>query len=281
MNNIYKPQWAKIKKIKNETKDIRLFVLELSAKGGCASGAEKEIKFNPGQFCLVGIPGFGEAPFDICSPTGKGKTIEVVIRNAGMLTQKIFTLKVGDNLTFRGPYGNGFPPLKNFEDKDILMIGGGTAIIVIRGLIREMIDKNFKPKGKINIFYGARNWDAMLFRDEFKEWRKYFDLHLILEKTQKAETVCSQGLITHLFDVVNLSKNSRIIMCGPPVMYKFCIQKILEKLETLPEDIYMSLERRMHCGVGVCQHCAIGEKYVCKDGTVFTYKELKEIPGAL
>lgn len=271
MENIYKPQWVKIKKINNETKDIRLFGLEL----------DKNIKFIPGQFCLVGIPGFGEAPFDICSPTGKGKNIEIVIRNAGMLTQKIFTLKVGDKLTFRGPYGNGFPELKNFQDRDLLMIGGGTAIIVIRGLLEEMMDKNFKSKGKISIFYGARNWDTMLFRDEFKKWEKYFDLHLILENTAKADIACNQGLITHLFDKVKLSADPKIIMCGPPVMYKFCMQQIAEKLKVPHEDIFMSLERRMHCGVGVCQHCAIGEKYVCKDGTVFTYKELKNIPGAL
>ncbi|NQU83895.1 MAG: FAD/NAD(P)-binding protein [Parcubacteria group bacterium] len=279
--NQYKPLWAKIKKIKNETDDIRLFVLEL----------EKKVDFIPGQFCLVGIPGFGEAPLDICSSTGKGKTIEVVIRRAGMLTEKIFTFKSGDRLTFRGPYGNGFPALKNFENRDLLMIGGGTAIIVIRGLIREMIDKKFKPKGKVQIFYGARDWDVMLFRDEFKEWKKYFDLHLILENTKKAplrqgsggqaDIVCNKGLITHLFDIAEVSKNPRIIMCGPPVMYKFCMQKIAEKLNVPEDDIYLSLERRMHCGVGVCQHCAIGEKYVCKDGTVFTYKELKKIPGAL
>ncbi|MEA3272205.1 MAG: FAD/NAD(P)-binding protein [Patescibacteria group bacterium] len=269
--NEYKPFWAKIKKIKNETDDIRLFVLKL----------DKKVDFNVGQFCLVGIPGFGEAPFDICSPTKNKKQIEIVVRCAGMLTQKMFEFRVGDNFTFRGPYGNGFPSLKSFENRNLLMLGGGTGIIVIRGLIQEMLDVDFQSKKSVHIFYGAKDWDCMLFRDEFKEWKKKYNLHLILEDTRNAKMSCGKGIITHLFDAVKLTENPKIIMCGPPVMYKFCMQKIVKKLKTPPENIFISLERRMHCGVGTCQHCAIGEKYVCKDGTVFTYKELKEIPGAL
>lgn len=269
MTNIYKPFFAQIKHIKDETNDVRLFVLDL----------EKEVKFNAGQFCLIGIPGFGEAPFDICSPTKNKKQIEIVARRVGLLTQKMFEFKVGDSFTFRGPYGNGFPDLKYFENRNLLMIGGGTGIIVIRGLLQEMLDIGFESNAQI--FYGARDWNCMLFRDEFKEWEKKYNLHLILENRKNAKVSCGKGMITHLFDTVKLAENSKIIMCGPPVMYKFCIQKIDEKLNVPAEDIYMSLERRMHCGVGVCQHCAIGEKYVCKDGTVFTYAELKQIPGAL
>lgn len=266
----YKPFWAKITKIKDETENIRLFGLKL----------DNWIEFKAGQFVLAGIPGFGEAPFDICSPTNDGGNIEIAVRRAGLLTQKMFEFKVGDSFTFRGPYGNGFPSLKVFEERNLLMIGGGTAVIVIRGLIKEMIADNFTSKTRPHIFYGAKDWKSMLFRDEFKHWKKYFDLHLILEDTKGAELSCSVGLITSLFDAVKIAPNPKIIMCGPPSMYKFCMEKI-SKLGTAPKDIYLSLERRMHCGTGVCQHCAIGEKYVCKDGTVFTYDELKKIPDAL
>ena len=268
--NFYRPFWAKITKIKDETENIRLFSLKL----------EKWIDFKPGQFCLVGIPGFGEAPFDICSPTNDGDDVEIVVRHAGLLTKKMFEFKVGDSFTFRGPYGNGFPPLKAFENRNLLMVGGGTAIIVIRGLIQEMIANNFSAKTKPQVFYGAKNWKSLMFRDEFKIWKKYFDLHFILEDVKGAELTCSVGLITGLFDSVKVAPNPKIIMCGPPVMYKFCMEKI-SKLGTDLKDIYLSLERRMHCGKGVCQHCAVGEKYICKDGTVFTYDELKHIPDAL
>lgn len=269
-NNFYKPFWAKITKIKDETENIRLFVLKL----------EKWIDFKSGQFCLVGIQGFGEAPFDICSPTDDGENIEIVVRKTGMLTQNMFELKVGNSFTFRGPYGNGFPALKVFEERNLLMIGGGTAIIVIRGLIQEMIASNFQSKIKPQVFYGANDWESTLFRDEFKIWRKYFDLHLILENTKGAKFVCDTGLITHLFEIVKIATNPKVIMCGPPIMYKVCVEKII-KMGILPKDIYLSLERRMYCGAGVCQHCAIGDKYVCKDGTIFTYEELKHIPDAL
>lgn len=266
----YKPFWAKITKIKDETENIRLFALKL----------DEWIDFKPGQFCLVGIPGFGEAPFDICSPSNDGDNIEIVVRRAGLLTQKMFEFKIGDSFTLRGPYGNGFPPLKVFEGRNLLMIGGGTAIVVIRGLIKEMIAKNFNSKTKPQIFYGAKDWKSLIFRSEFKEWKKYFNLHLILEDAKGAELACNTGLITHLFEIIKVSPNPKVIMCGPPIMYKFCMEKIM-KFGVLPKDIYLSLERRMHCGKGVCQHCAICEKYVCKDGPVFTYEELKKIPDSL
>jgi len=343
MENNYLIKETKIIAKKQETSDIYLFTLKLSTQGGSASGGRDGsiLNFNPGQFILAGIPGFGESAFDVCSPptafcplgqqrnvpqghgvlpkaTAKKQTFQICVRNVGVNTAKMVALKIGDSIFIRGPFGNGFP-LEKFRNKNLLMIGGGTGIIVIRGLLQHFLTSPlpsgdlpqgdtpplplFKGEGKgggyprnprgergepisaipypkIQIFYGARDWNSLLFKDEFDSWKKIASVHLILENPD-AKSPCSKGLITELFKIAPILEKPTIIMCGPPVMYKFCLQKINEKLRVPENEIYLSLERRMHCGIGVCQHCAIGEKYVCKDGPVFTYEEIKNIKGAL
>jgi NAD(P)H-flavin reductase len=268
MENNYLVKEAKIIGKKKEAADIFLFTLKF--KDGTS------LNFNPGQFILAGIPGFGESAFDVCSPAGK--TFQICARKVGVNTEKMVDLKVGDSIFIRGPYGNGFP-LKNFRNENLLLIGGGTGFIVIRGLMQHLFAEG-KNNRKIQIFYGARDWNSLLFKDEFDSWKKIAGIHLILENPPK-KSPCSKGLITELFEIAPIIEKPAVIMCGPPVMYKFCLQKINEKLQVPENKIYLSLERRMHCGIGVCQHCAIGPKYVCKDGPVFTYEELKTIKEAL
>lgn len=299
--NPYLPREAKIIDKKKETGGMFLFTLQFKHP-------PYALDFNPGQFVLAGIPGFGESAFDICSgpaafcPLGQQRsvlrghsvlsrcigttaikqTFQICVRNVGVNTAKMVDLKINDSIFMRGPYGNGFP-IEKLHNKSLLLVGGGTGIIVIRGLMRYFLTKNLKSKIQnpdIQIFYGARNWNSMLFRNEFKIWKKIADLHLILEELPE-RPACPRGLITQLFEITKLIEKPTIILCGPPVMYKFCLEKIQEKLETPSNRIYLSLERRMHCGIGVCQHCAIGNKYVCKDGPVFTYEEIKSIGGAL
>ncbi len=228
--------------------------------------------FSSGQFLEVSIPGWGEAPFAISSaPTDK--EIQICVRKAGVLTSKIHELKKGDEIGIRGPFGNGFREIR--RDKNLLLVAGGIGIIPFRSLIRNAIalPEQFE---KIQLFYGATSYEAMLFKREIPNWQKNFDVRLCLDKKDKKMKMrCDEGVITVLFDKYKVIEDAVAIMIGPPVMYKFVIQK-LKKLKFRDEDIFMSLERRMHCGIGVCQHCAIGSKYVCKDGPVFSLAELKE-----
>ncbi|MEK7211948.1 MAG: FAD/NAD(P)-binding protein [Patescibacteria group bacterium] len=267
MQNPYSSKPTTITNIKDEATDIRLFQLA----GG--------VNFEHGQFMMVGIPGYGEAPFDVCSDNREKRYLEVCIRKAGDLTEKIFTLAVGDKLDLRGPYGHGFPPLAKLPTKNVLMLGGGTGFITLRSIIKEFIRNRKLDEFDVQVYYGARNRSCLLFTDEYADWQKRVKLNLVLEKKEVGLS-CDIGLITDLFTLKQpRNKNLTVIMCGPPVMYKFALQKV-KALGVPDENIFLSLERRMFCGQGVCEHCGVGPKYVCKDGPVFTYAEAKMLPGA-
>lgn len=267
MFNPYEIKEAVIKKIEEESPSTKLFTLSFKEKNYA-----QNFFFSPGQFVEVSVPLWGEGPFAIASAP-QDREIQICARKAGILTSKIHELKKGDTLGIRGPYGNGFQEIR--KDKNLLLVAGGTGIIPLRSLIRNaiLLPEHYK---KIQIFYGATCFEEMLFEKEFPVWQESFDMHVSLNKKDKEDKIkCDEGVITILFDKVKIIKNAVAVMVGPPVMYKFVIEK-LKKLKFRDENIFMSLERRMHCGIGVCQHCAIGSKYVCKDGPVFNLKELKE-----
>ncbi len=272
MRNPYQPKIAIIKKIKLQAAGVKLFTLSFKNK-------KDQLEFTPGQFIEVGVQGFGEAPFAICSSPQEAD-FQVCVRQVGSLTSRLHTLRVKDLITVRGPYGNGFPQIK---DKNLLLIAGGLGIIPLRPLILSAVKRPACEQAgrakKIQIFYGARSIKELLFRDEYKAWQKSVDLARTLDKgasTWKGRV----GLITTLFDDIRIIDNAVAIVCGPQIMYKFVIQKLKES-KFADTDIFFSLERKMYCGFGVCQHCAIGSKYVCEDGPVFNYDELKNIRGAI
>ena len=289
MRNPYQSKITFIKKIQSQTSEVKLFTLKFKNK-------KDQMKFLPGQFVEIGLPGFGEAPFAICSKSskqircGSGTQIlcrsnfEICVKRAGQLTEKLHDLKVGDPLTVRGPYGNGWPEevkTQNTKHKsNLLLIAGGLGIIPFRSLILQT-----KKLPATSLFYGAKTYDDLLFKNEYKAWQKYINLHITIDKPDK-RWKGNVGLITSLFDKAILepkklkSHNLQALLCGPPMMYKFVLKK-LKSLKIPDENIYLSLERRMHCGIGACQHCAIGSKYVCKDGPVFNWAEIKGIPGVI
>jgi sulfhydrogenase subunit gamma (sulfur reductase) len=266
MINPYESKIAKVIKIKKQTPDTKLFTFVFKNKKN-----QTEFIFNHGQFMMAGLPGFGEAPFDICSNIFDTSVVELSIREVGELTSKFHELKVGDEILLRGPYGHGIPKIESLAKPNLLLIGGGCGFVTLKSIIEDYI-KNYKNNIKAQVFYGALDENSLLFSDRHKQWEKYLDLQVILDKP-KEQNKYQQGLITKLITKENVLSNSTVIMCGPPVMYRFVIKE-LEKLNFLPSDIYVSLERRMHCGVGICYHCAIGAKLVCKDGPVFKYEEL-------
>jgi len=273
MLNPYKPKLAKIIKIKKETTDAKLFTLQYINKKD-----QEDFSFNHGQFMMAGLSGFGEGPFDICSNIFDNSYIDLCIREVGDLTSAFHRAIVGDTVLIRGPYGHGFPMLDKLDKPNLLLIGGGCGFISMKSIIEDYV-KNFKKTKKAQVFYGALNEDNLLYKNRYREWQKHLDLQIILNKPTE-QWKWKQGLITQLFKDVEVIKDATVIMVGPPVMYKFVLKE-LKKINIDPSDIYISFERRMHCGIGICHHCAIGSKLVCKDGPVFLYDEIKGIDGAI
>jgi sulfhydrogenase subunit gamma (sulfur reductase) len=241
--------------------------------------------------------GVGEAPISICAARIKPDVLELCVRKVGRVTNAIHKRKEGDILWVRGPYGNGFP-MEKMEGSHLLLIGGGLGIAPLRGVLQYTLQNREKYKD-ITVFYGIRCYSLMLFRDEFlhlfregdkqgvKFYLSYEDAEdkecnqLACERSER----CTQGVVTKLFGKTEVSpENTYAIICGPPIMYKFVVKE-LTKRNFDPRQIYMTLERRMKCGIGKCGHCIIGEgnsiKYVCKDGPVFTYWDALNTKGMI
>ncbi len=240
----------------------------------------KAFKFNPGQFIELSIAGYGEIPVGIASPPSS-YDIQVSVRNVGNVSAAVHRLEKGDLVGVRGPFGNGFEK-KKIKGKDILIISGGCGIPPIRSLLLDIIEDR-KNYGDVTLLYGSKTQKDLLFKEEYKKWGKTINVLLSVDKEDDPDPevdACGVGQVTTLIDKVKTGKNTLAVMCGPPIMYKYAIQKLLGK-GVKPERILVSLERRMKCGIGKCQHCTRGGKYVCTDGPVFTYKEITEDFGGL
>lgn len=261
MINQLKPQLAKIL----DKKQINLDTVCLTLK--FPRNSQKDFDFIAGQFVMAGIPGFGEAPFSVSSDPNKSRQFfEICVRQVGELTKKICQLKKTDNIYIRGPLGNGFVP----TNKNLILIAGGCGFIPLKSVLMENLNRH---DIKIQIFYGCKNTDSLLFENKFSFWQRKAEVNVILEKKAYKG---KKGFVTDLLKAKKLIDNSLVFVCGPEAMYKFVIKELLAK-KINPHDIYLSLERRMHCGLGVCQHCAVGTKYVCQDGPVFGYDFLQTL----
>jgi len=267
--NPYLPQLAQIINLTEEAPNVRLFSLKYKKR--------KILNFSHGQFIMAGAPGVGEAAFDICSDAQNKDYFEICVRHAGNVTNKLFDLKKGDFLTVRGPFGTGFPDLFTLPADNLLIMAGGIGFIPFRSVFKEISRADFKFK--ILVLYGNRNQTNLLFKDEYPDWQKKVEMKIILDNPEVGWRG-PKGLITDLLAGINLTGRTTAFLCGPPIMYKFVLAELAKK-NILPDDIYLSLERRIHCGVGVCQHCAIGQFYVCQDGPVFRWQDIKEIEGVI
>jgi len=287
--NPYHSEPAKITKITPQTSSIKLFRFEFEQKIWGYNFA-----YRPGQFIELSLPGFGEAPFAPCGAPGE-KYIELCIREVGPLTGKMHLLKIGDRVGIRGPYGRDWPSACHCEERNetkqdsadqssarnnnYLIVVGGLGLVPLRTLILGK-DRFLGKNAKLQIFYGAKSPEEMLFRSEFDQWRQSgVDLNLTIDQECSGWIGCV-GLVTALFGEKDILPNPKVLLCGPPIMFKFVLLE-LQKKGIPDQDIFLSLERRMHCGFGVCQHCGIGPYYICKDGPVFRYDEIKDISGAI
>ncbi len=270
MINEYYPNLAKIKEIREEAYNTNTFVLEFSD-----SKLRKDFSWAPGQFMMLGMLGIGESAISI-SNVDNGSLVNATIRNVGNVTNRIFDLKKGDSIGMRGPYGTGWP-LDKAKGKDVLIVAGGMGIAPLRGVINYIM-KNRKDYGHFEIIYGARTPDDMVFKYEFDKWKKIKNssLHLTSDSIPgETPFECRTGLVTSCFPMMKTHhRNAIVFVCGPEIMMRYAA-KCLETIGYADEQIYLSLERRMKCGIGKCGHCQIGVKYVCKDGPVFNYADIK------
>jgi NAD(P)H-flavin reductase len=269
MNNPFSTIEARIENIIEETSAIKTFVIK----------PKEKVSFATGQFMELSLPGVGEAPFTPSSSPYKTETIDVTIMNAGLVTGKLHNSRIGDTVGLRGPYGKGYP-VESFYDKEVLIIGGGVGLAPLRSLLYTLFEQAHRFKGII-LCYGAKTPQDVVYKNLFHDWKKIKELRI-----HRSVDTCPEGqkwnettgVVTTLLDKVQTGISSCIaIVCGPPVMMKFTTLKLLEQGYRGP-NIYLSMERNMSCGLGKCGHCAVGPYFVCKDGPVFTYEQLKTEP---
>ena len=235
----------------------------------------------PGQFIQLWVPGVGEAPISVCSGEVDGK-LELCVHRIGRVTSALFNLEEGDWVGARGPYGTGFP-VQHFEGKNLLLIAGGLGVAPIRSLWQYILD-NRESFGKLILVYGMRHSSLLLFRQEFKWLLRRGDMEVWIAAEEVVgpdlPAVSWQlGRVTDMIQQIELEGEYEVAVCGPPVMYGYVIEELLKKgLER--EQIWLSLERHMKCGVGKCGHCFVGGKFTCRSGPVYNLGELDFMPEA-
>lgn len=240
--------------------------------------------FLPGQFLQLSVPGVGEIPISYCGLSSGDGSIELCVRHVGHVTSAIKAAVPGDVVGVRGPYGRGFP-LPLWHGQDILLISGGLGMAPLRLLLSAlMVGRSLF--GRVTLLYGAREAGELLFLDELLELRQRGEIQLQLSVDRPGNGFeglpeCRVARVPELLDRLHLSsQHTFAALCGPPVMYRPVVSR-LQQMGFGDDRIYLSLERRMKCGVGLCGHCAVGSRLCCIDGPVFTCSELAGIEGAL
>ncbi len=275
--NLYQPVNGQITDIIDESPTIKTFVIK----------PEDKFKFETGQFVELTLPGEGEAPFTPSSSPAVTEQMDITIMKTGRVTGLLHECKKGQKVGVRGPYGNGYP-IDDFVSREVYIVGGGVGLAPIRSLFLTLIDriKDFKS---VVCRYGAKTPDDFIYKNTlFGSWQNIdgVDIKLTVDKANGQTSASSVepwkdniGVVTTILDPNDVDiKNAAAVVCGPPIMMKFATLKLLE-FGFAPKDIYLSMEKNMSCGFGKCGHCMIGKYYVCKDGPVFTYEQLKDYPN--
>jgi anaerobic sulfite reductase subunit B len=261
MTNVYMPQKAQILEITPQTDIDYTFRLRANMKP------------EHGQFLQLSIPKIGEAPISISDYNNE--YIELTIRKVGTVTDAIHELNPGDYVFIRGPYGHGFP-VNNFKGKNVIIAAGGTGLAPVKSIINRFY-RNPGEINKLNIMAGFKSPKDILFRDEINMWKEKFEVLLTVDNGDKKWNG-NVGLITKFIPEIDIENpdNTIVIVVGPPMMMKFTCLEFLKR--SIPEEnIWVSFERKMSCGIGKCGHCKINETYVCLEGPVFNYPKSKEL----
>ncbi|MGQ9524321.1 MAG: FAD/NAD(P)-binding protein [Armatimonadota bacterium] len=272
MSDVLIPKEAVIQKIKPQTYDTTTYTLSF------VNPEDREAySFAPGQFNMISVFGFGEAPISISSgPNGNG-TFDHTVRAVGNLTKALTRMREGDVVGVRGPYGSQWP-VDEAKGKDILVVAGGIGLAPLRPFIMEVF-RNRSEYGRLEICYGARTPQDLLFTDEFEQWRSVPDtlVRVTVDRAPDGDWQGNVGVVTTLFTDLSVGPSNTIaLLCGPDIMMRFGVLDLLKR-HYAPEAIFVSLERRMKCGVGMCGHCQCGPFFVCQDGPVFRYSDIQNV----
>jgi sulfhydrogenase subunit gamma (sulfur reductase) len=277
LENPYLPYPVRIDKIITETEDRNLKTFRfafLNSEDG------EKFAYTPGQFAELSIAGKGEIPIGIASsPTERG-FVSFTVNKVGLVTTYLHNMKVGDVMGIRGPLGNWYP-WEEMEGKNVVIIGGGFAFTTLRSSIIYILDPENRARfDNLTVVYGARSPGMLLYKDELAQWEQRDDMnmHITVDATDDPDWKYNVGFVPTITEQkITSADNAIAIVCGPPIMIRFT-QPVLEKLGFPPERIFLSLEMRMKCGIGMCGRCNIGKEFVCKDGPVFSLAQLKEMP---
>ncbi len=270
--DIYLPQLATV--VKAEAMNVTERYLRLSMDDG-------QFDYTPGQFVEVSVAGIGEAPITITSSPTQKNGFELVIRKIGNVTNAVHNLREGAKIGIRGPLGDGMYPIEEAKGKNLVFICGGLGLVPQRSFINYVLD-NRDDYGEVTILQGTKCYEQRLFVKEVAAWEERADVDL-LETIDEPHNAWkgSVGVVTKLIPKIKTDlKGAVVLVCGPPVMYKFVLMS-LEEYEVPHENIFLNLERKMKCGVGKCGHCQINNVYCCMDGPVFRYSDLATLPEAI
>jgi len=268
--NPYAPTLAKLARVMDETPTIKTFCFDLA----------EPMAFRAGQFVQLGVPGLGEGPFTPSSSPLDPKHLEVTVLRTGLVTERLHRMAAGETCTLRGPYGKGFP-VEKLAGKEVLVVGGGVGLAPLRALIYQLLSMTRDLK-KVVIKNGARESAELLFRRQYAEWAAHekVSMEVTIDRPEAGWTG-KVGVVTTLLETIGSEvdvPNAYAFTCGPEVMLKFVTQTLLAK-GFKPEQIYLSMNRRMSCGIGKCGRCNIGPYYLCKDGPDICYAKIKDYPN--
>ena len=273
--DIYLPDPATVLDVRAMTEKEKYFRLKMDGDQGW--------DYLPGQFAEISLPGIGECPISISSsPTREsGGTFEMVVRDIGTVTHALHQSGPGDRIAVRGPFGTHFPVDEALKGHDLVFICGGIGLVPVRSAIHYVLD-NRDDYGEVTVLFGARSPAERLFIGELYDLKTRKDV-FFQETVDIADPSWGGdvGVITTLMPRLKLvPKKTMVVVCGPPIMYKFVLME-LHKLQIANTHIFVSLERRMKCGVGKCGHCQINGGYACQDGPVYNYADIMAVREAI
>lgn len=269
MKNLYLPVSAVVTRTEELSENVRLFRFKKTR--GKFPKNYGGLSFIPGQFVMAGLWGYGESPIGILSSPYEDSFMEILVRRVGVVTNALHKLNAGDEMTVRGPYGNGFP-VSFFEGKDVVMVSGGCGIPPIAALV-EYIIQNRERFGRVYLLYGAATPKDILAQGRFRDWSRHINILLTVDRPTP-EWKGHVGLVSEMVREIEINPlNAVATMCGPGPMMT-ALERILRPLGISDRRIYVSLERKMQCGIGKCQHCTTGDSYVCMDGPVYNFDEI-------
>jgi NAD(P)H-flavin reductase len=271
--NVYLPKIAIMDRVVEEIADVKTFYWHFEDPAEQAAFR----KFLPGQFAQVSVFGAGEFPASL-PPSPTEEELFFTVRRVGSVTAALHQLQPGDKFAVRGPYGNGFP-MNQYFGQNLLFVAGGIGLIPLRSCLNYALD-NRDRYGKIQLFYGARGLKDLMYLGALREWEmtRGFECYLTVDRADDQWTG-HVGVVGSLFRKPGVTvpvENTTAFVCGPPIMFRFVIRDLLG-MGFQDTNIVSTLERYMKCGVGKCGHCCIGLAYVCADGPVFTYEQIKRL----